>query len=583
MVAENRQQLIESFIHTSMKMLHRLHPFVRALAEQPDREDIVPDIADSGFRLFHFVKGTGAGLGLHHLAALSEAIEYLLDRVRSGVLPLTLPRIALLTEACNYLERGLALVQEEQSDNRLADAAAKLAAAIRLDASPERNAVIGGRSGSGIPEDARDAFLWETAALVDVVEQECVLWDFISIDSERVTELSHVLNRLKQCFALYDFRDPERICLAMASTLNRFVQGECFQTEYPERVFLRCIDAIRTALAAFPSSNDLMVADAEQILIALQGLMRQPLGELLIEAGLVDTDTIAQALEIQRSDSDGQPRRLGEVLVDMGRVTAEQVGNALRKQHDKRTVAQDAEVVRDAMERTAPDAPLAVAIDGRKLERMHLLLEQLLALGPPDEYLTHLNELREIVLACRLDAFASLASRLHRVVHDLAAENGKRVYFTIEGIETFQETGEAAALAASLRHLLRNSVEHGLEAIEERTHAGKKTIGRLHLLALRQGEEIWISVEDDGRGFDGARVNNILVGRGLATANDLGGLSNRERMTLLFKTPLHSPAGDDAPGLIAVQTTVQGVGGTVHVATRSGKGTCVTLRIPRRP
>jgi two-component system chemotaxis sensor kinase CheA len=384
---------------------------------------------------------------------------------------------------------------------------------------------------------------------------------------------------------LYDFHDPERICLAMASTFNRFVQGECFQTEYPERVFLRCIDALRMALTAFPSSNDLVVPDVEQLLATLQGLMRQPLGELLMEAGLVDSATIDQALAIQRSAPDGQSRLLGEVLIAMGRVTPEQIGSALREQHDKRMLVQEAMEVRGAAKALAmPDTLAAVTIDVRRIERMHLLLEQTLALQPPDECLAHLNELREIVLNCRLGALASLASRLHRMVHDLAAENGKRVYFTIEGFATFQEANEAATLTSALCHLLRNSVEHGLEGAEERTRSGKRATGRLHLLALRQGEEIWISVEDDGRGFDGERVKSILIERGLATAETIEGLSNRERFILLSSEPFLPSVRDDGwrQGLIVVQKTLQSIGGMMHATTRPGKGTCVTLRVPRR-
>jgi Chemotaxis protein histidine kinase and related kinases len=579
---EERQRSVESFIDTSLEMLHWLHPFVRALVAQPDREDILPNIIDSGFRLLYFVNSTGATLGFNHLTAPIEGMEYLLDRVRSGILPLTLPRIVLLAEVCSYLEHGLAQVRAEQSDTNLAETAAKLASAIRADAFPEHSVVVGGRA-DGVPEDARDAFFWETTKLVDTAEQECAQWDSISIDSGRVTELSRVLNRLKQCFALYDFRDPERICQAMTSTLNRFVQGECFQTEYPERIFLRCIDALRAALAVFPSSNELVIPGVEQLLAILQGLMRQPIGELLIEAGLVDSVAIDQALEIQRSAPEGQSCLLGEVLVSMGRVTTEQIGAALREQRDKRELVRQPEVVHDTRGRAMPDAPLAVTIDGNRLERMSLLLDRLMALRPPDNYLAHLGELREIVRNCRLDAFASLTSRLHRMVHDLAAESGKRVYFTVEGIETLPESGEATALAASLCHLLRNSVEHGLEGAEERRSAGKKTTGRLHLLALRQDEEIWIIVEDDGRGCDDERMKNILVEHRQEVAGAVDGLSNRECMSLPMESLGSSVLSDNGvQGLVAVRKTLQDIGGRMHVTTCPGKGTCVTLRVPRR-
>ncbi|MDR2550777.1 MAG: Hpt domain-containing protein [Desulfobulbus sp.] len=582
---EDSWQPVAAFIDTSLEMIGRVQPFVRALAAQPAREDIAPKVIGFGFRLFHFIKGKSLALGFDHLASPAAAMEYLLDQLRSGGIPLSPAHISLLDEACGFFERGMAVVREERSDQCLAAAASGFASVLRQAALAQDDAGAGEGTGCGLPEEEREAFLWEMEHLVGTAEQECVLWDFIVVDLDRVTELSRLLSRMKQYFTLYGFHDPERICLSMASTLNRFVQGECFQTEYPERVLLRSLDAIRTALAAFPANHAMAVADLERHLASLQGLMRQPLGELLIEAGLADAATIDQALAVQRSDPEGQPRLLGEVLVDLGRVTSAQIEHALREQHDKRALALEAEDVCDAGERIAPESPLAVAIDGRKLERVHLLLEQLVPLRLPEQHQEYLAELQEIVRSWRRDALASLAGRLQRVVHDLAAASGKRVRFIVEGIEALKETGQAAVLADSLFHLLRNSVEHGLELVEERTHSGKKTIGRLHLLILRQGEEIWLSVEDDGRGFDGERMDALLIGRGQLTAADLGQLTNKERFVLLSSKPSQpsEQEHDGEPGLVAVRRNLRTVGGTMDAITRPGKGTCVTLRVPRRP
>jgi len=584
MAGEDAEQVASAFIDTSQEMISRLKPFIHALVTRPGREDIVPEVVATAFRLFHFVKGKGTALGFDHLAAPAAAMEYLLDRVRSGGIGLTPPRIELLAKTCGFLEQGFALVREVGSDRGVADAAAELTSALRQAVFAEQESCAGRGSACAMPEQERETFFWEMEQLVAAAEQECVLWDFIVVDPERVTELSRMMSRMKQCFGLYDFHDPERMCLSMASTLNRFVQGECFQTNSPERVFIRCLDTIRTALTAFPASNNMVVPDLERHLAALQGLMRQPLGELLIEAGLADAATIDQALAIQRSAPEGQSRRLGEVLVDMGQVTTAQIEDALREQHDKRALAQEAEVVRDARGQAAPESPLAVTIDGRKLERVHLLLEQLLALQPPEQYQEHLAELQKIVRSWLHDAFAALAGRLRRAVHDFAAEHNKQVHFMVEGIETLKEAGEAAVLVDCLFHLLRNSVEHGLEAAGERTHAGKKTAGRLQLLILRKDGEIWLSVEDDGRGFDGERMDALLIERGLLTVGDTGRLTNQERFALLSSKPSHRPIAGNGweHGLIVVRERLRSMKGTIDVATRPGRGTRITLKVPRR-
>jgi two-component system, chemotaxis family, sensor kinase CheA len=591
--SEENQQLLETFVHETLEMVRQVRPFVRALVEQPDREDILPKITGACFRLFHSVKGTGSFLGLDHLTAPAEAMEYLLDRVRSGILLFTPRHIALLAEACTFVEQGLALVLTEKSDARLANSAGALAAAILLSASSGKEPGCDEGAVGLLPSEMRESFLWEIENLLATVEQECVLWDFIAVDLERVADLCRLLHRLKQSFALYDFSEPARICVALESTLNRYVQGEFFQTEYPERVFLRCIDALRTAIARFSAVDEIIVPDMEHHLAALQGLMRQPIGELLIEAGLVDSGVVNHALELQRSTREEQPRRLGEVLVAMGEVTPEQVQHVLQAQHSKRLRTAEAETALSGNGSDLPPRSLTtsanheVCIDGRRLERMGGVLEQLMAMRLPGEHTALLGELQSLVQSCRRDALSSLVNRLQRVVHDLAVHGNKRIHFSIEGIDVLQEIGEAALIADTLLHLLRNGVEHGLESVEERLRLGKKKTGKLHLLALRQGEEILVSVEDDGRGFDFEKVADLIVKRGLIEAKSVARMTSRDRLGLLFANTPVAPGrdqegGESGPGLMAVTRALHGMEGKIDVASRPGKGSCVTLRVPRR-
>ena len=202
------------------------------------------------------------------------------------------------------MEQGLALVRAEKGDVLLANSSGALASAIFLSISEGDKTGCSEGSADSLPSEMREPFLREIENLLTAAEQEFVLWDFIAVDLERVTELSRLLHRLKQSFALYDFSEPERVCMALESSLNRYVQGEFFHTEYPERIFLRSIDALRAAIAGFSATEDIEVADIEHHLSAIQGLMRQPIGQLLIDAGLVEPSEVNHALEVQRSSSE---------------------------------------------------------------------------------------------------------------------------------------------------------------------------------------------------------------------------------------------------------------------------------------
>lgn len=593
-VPEDDHKILESFIQESLEMVRRAIPFVRALIEQPDREDILPKMTESNFRLFHSIKGTGGFLHLEHLVGPAEAMEYLLDRVQSGVLSLTPRHISLLAESCRFMEQGLPLVLSEKSDERLASSASALTTAIFQSMKEGACGRCAERSGDAVPQEMRDAFLVETENLLVAAEQEFVLWDFIAIDHDRVAELCRLLHRLQQNFIFFELKDLERLCLALESTLKRYLQGDFFQTEYPERVFLRSIDAIRDTMNRLTHLEDAVVAGLEHHLAALQGLIRQPIGTLLIEAGLVDSQTIENALEVQKSSQDATPRRLGEVLVDMGEVTPDQVRHVLKEQHSKRTLALQAEVELESV--CQPVAQLSsidafsneVCVDGRKLARIIELINRLAKeCQSVGEAAPLLAELLEVAKSCKQETPSAFCSRLKRVVHDLAVRCNKRVHFVIEGIDTLLDQRYITLLADPLLHLLRNGVEHGLETVAERVKAGKRKSGRLTLLALQQGGEIWVSVEDDGQGIDREKVAALAVAQGLVKPENVTQLSGKELVQLLFQARIAN-AGETSKaqgrdtGLLAVGHSIQQMQGTVDMLSRLHKGTRITLRVPQQ-
>jgi two-component system chemotaxis sensor kinase CheA len=594
-VPEEDHKILEDFIEETMEMVRKATPFVRALIDQPDREDILPKMTESCFRLFHSIKGTGGFLHLEHLVGPAEAMEYLLDRIRSGVQSLAPLHISLVAESCQFMEQGLPLVLAEKSDERLAPVASALTAAIFQSTRGSDEDPWTQGTGISLPSEMQDTFLSEIENLLATAEQEFVLWDFIALDHHRVAELCRLLHRLQQNFTLFELKDLERLSLALESTLTRYIQGEFFQTEYPERVFLRSIDAVRETVARFIRLQDAAVTGLEHHLDALQGLIRKPIGTLLVEAGMVAPQVIEDALELQKSSRQATPRRLGEVLVDMGEVTRDQVQHVLQEQHEKRTQAMRAETKLESISPPLAHLPPAyvasneVCIDGKKLARIVELIERLATEWQPAEGSTsQLVELLELAKSCKQTALSSFSSWLKRVVHDLAVQGNKRVHFVIEGIDTMLDQRHRALLAEPLFHLLRNGVEHGLETVEERVKAGKRKSGKLTLLALQQGNEIWVSVEDDGRGIGQEKIAALAVEHRLVQPQQAAMLTSKELIQLLFQAQSTTgeaarKASDLDTGFLAVKDSLQQMQGKIEMLSRPNKGTRITLRVPRQP
>jgi two-component system chemotaxis sensor kinase CheA len=198
-----------------------------------------------------------------------------------------------------------------------------------------------------------------------------------------------------------------------------------------------------------------------------------------------------------------------------------------------------------------------------------------------------LAELQEVAKSCKQEILSAFCSRLKRVVHDLAVQCNKRVYFVIEGIDTLLDQRYLTLLADPLIHLLRNGVEHGLETVEERVRAGKRKSGRLTLLALQQGSEIWVSVEDDGRGIDREKIVALSVVQHLVKPENVDQFSGKELTQLLFQARIANDretigAQSWDAGFSVVGDSVQRMQGKVEMLSRLNKGTRITLRLPQQ-
>ncbi|MDO1528373.1 chemotaxis protein CheA [Fulvimonas sp. R45] len=195
------------------------------------------------------------------------------------------------------------------------------------------------------------------------------------------------------------------------------------------------------------------------------------------------------------------------------------------------------------------------------------------------------DELQGAVLGMRMQPVGRLFQRFPRIVRDLARQLGKDVELLQEGEDTDLDRGLVEALADPLVHLLRNAVDHGLEAPDERVRAGKPARGRVRLAACQRGERIVILVADDGRGMDPEVLRRKAVEKGVIDAAQAARLDEAECLELIFR-PGFSTAGAISDisgrgvGMDVVKTRVAELGGTLQVRSRPGHGSELELTVP---
>jgi two-component system chemotaxis sensor kinase CheA len=194
----------------------------------------------------------------------------------------------------------------------------------------------------------------------------------------------------------------------------------------------------------------------------------------------------------------------------------------------------------------------------------------------------HTRNLQEAVLAIRMLPISNVFSRFPRLAHELSAQLGKQVELKFSGEATELDRGMIEKISDPLTHLVRNAIDHGLEAPQARIAAGKLATGTLRLRASQRGGNVVIEVSDDGRGLDRERILAAAERRGLPISREA---SDAEVWQLIFE-PGFSTAeqvtevSGRGVGMDVVRRNIQALGGTVDLASTAGEGTTFSVSVP---
>lgn len=195
------------------------------------------------------------------------------------------------------------------------------------------------------------------------------------------------------------------------------------------------------------------------------------------------------------------------------------------------------------------------------------------------------DELQEHIMKARMLPIEQVFNRFPRMVRDLAQKFGKEVRLIMEGQETELDRSVIEIISDPLIHMLRNSVDHGIEPPDEREAKGKPRQGTIRLSARHEENYILIEIEDDGKGIDPSKLRQVAVQKGVLSQEAAERLSDREAINLIF-TPGFSTAqqitevSGRGVGMDIVRSNIQRVGGIVEVDSVPGKGTRFSIRLP---
>lgn len=461
-------------------------------------------------------------------------------------------------------------------------------------------------------DDIVREFLVESNENLDRLDREVVLLEKDPQNKDALSSVFRTIHTIKGTCGFLGFSKLESVAHVGENLLSKLRDGDLRHNPEITTALLKLADAIREMLESIERTGTEGERDDAALIETLtvlhrdgkarqrsspiqatppvlavekaEGAMQVPsIGAILIEKGAATEKDIASAIEIQKQ---GDPRHLGEILVERGAVKSHELVEALQTQQAARGVASETSIRVDVSHLDkVMNLVGELALARNQLLQFSSTLKHA-GLHATSQRLNLLTrELQAGVMKTRMQPIENVWGKFPRTVRDVATACGKQVRIEMEGQETELDKGIIESIKDPLTHLVRNSVDHGIELPTTRRAAGKSPEGCLTLRAYHEGGHVNIEISDDGAGLDCAKIRAKAEQRGLVTAEQSAQMSEREAVNLIF-TPGLSTAEEitnvsgRGVGMDVVKTNIEKIGGTVDVQTKLGAGTTIKMKIP---
>lgn len=491
---------------------------------QLEKEPSNSEVIKEVFRAAHTLKGSSATMGMTELADLTHAMESLLDVVRNGQVAVNSQIIDLLLEANDALRTFISQVRAGEplaSDTEALKSQLRAAVGAGGSAQPTAKPASKDDESGASPKQSTEPGALD---LVLRISPDCCMPSvraFMAFNA--LSGLGDVVNA-----------DPS------PDALDDVVAGQnmtiCFK---PAAESSAIIDAINS------------LADVE-----------------LLDA-VLPCEVLSQPASKARPE--GSPEGTGEQAarsIQTVRVGVDRLDTLMNLV---------AELVIDRTRIAQIESNLAMEDENEDLVRN---------LGETAAHIGRVvTELQEHIMKVRLLPVEQVFNRFPRMVRDLSHKAGKEIEFVMEGQDTELDRSILEDIVDPLTHLLRNSVDHGIETPEDRVAAGKPRQARVVLAARQEENRIIIEVRDDGKGIDIDKVKRAAVQKGLISEEALARMSERDCLQLIFASGLSTAdkvtdVSGRGVGMDVVRSNIQGLSGSVEVHTERGIGTSFRISLP---
>lgn len=473
-----------------------------------------------------------------------------------------------------------------------------------------------------------NGFIEESIELLDRVEAALLNLEPGADASDSIDEAFRAIHTVKGNAGFFQYADVETLCMDLESFLDTFRNGSKPPDQDQISVIFKTVDAIRSGLVlpgeevseesnngesgGGKSGNKKKSADADPGNGSKSGsdpggisngtaVGENPsehgsqfqqanieLGQILVDMKLVGQEQVEEALQ-------QQDMKVGEILVQKGLVKESDISAALARQ-GKQAAAQQ---VSKGKKHVRQD----IRVDTQRLDRLFNLVGELItaeSMVLHNQDLEGLNlenftraagslnkitrEIQELTMSIRMIPLDGLFNKMRRLVRDLSRKFSKDIQLHISGEDTEMDRNVIDEISDPLVHIIRNAIDHGIETKAERRSAGKNAAGSLTLSARYEGNEIWISIRDDGKGLNRHKILDKALEKGIISSQEAD-FHDEEVFNLIFEPGFSTAArlsevSGRGVGMDVVKKNIEKLRGKVSISSVEGQGTEFILKIP---
>ncbi|SNR88481.1 chemotaxis protein CheA [Desulfurobacterium atlanticum] len=534
-IPPDMQEIFEEFLVEASEILDNLDQDLIDLENSPEDSDLINRI----FRGMHTLKGGAGFLNLTTIVELAHRMEDIFNKVRNGELKITSDQLDILFEGLDRLKEALDMLKEETEipdPEDIDDILKKLDSILEGDGTANSSQ----ESVSESSENSEDT---------NSENEE-------KAQNKKIKFKADVPEELRKLIEKYPDKD-------LAGLLEEIILMP------PEERPMDIIPVIEKLIEEGKEIKDLIEVEEEK------------------------TDFGSGKVETTKSESLQNKPQQDTQEVSTTKTSKEQTSKSQAKSVSKEK-KKSSDVIRIDVERIENLMNLVgeIVLDRNRIMRLISQLEKEVR----SETIEQLNEtvismdrtvsdLQVAVMKLRMQPIKKIFSKFPRIVRDLSKKLGKKVNLVIEGEDTELDKSILDKLEDPLIHLVRNSLDHGLETPEERVMMGKPEVGTIKLFAYHEGDHIIIGISDDGRGINVEKVKQKAIEKGLITPDQARQMSDKDAYSLILmpgfstKDQVTELSGRGV-GMDVVASVIYSLRGTIEIDSEEGKGTTIILKLP---